>query len=991
MRDSSFYFIKQNSQQLKYQGGEKKVMKKSLSLVLAIAMVFSMFASVAFAAETTTTAPAKTTEEKYAELEKLGIFEGDGTGANLEGEMDRAQLAKIVTKLKGLTEDKAANTYTDVAADHWAAGFIGAVTKAKIFDGVAEGKFDPSGKVTLEQLAKVLVVTASLAQSNDAVTGEVSDWAKGYVAAAVKEFNLSAADYTVNALRGVFVELTYAAIGKITPIAPAVDVKAVGSKKIEVSFDKAVDAKKENFKILRGSSAQTIDTFEVNAAKTVVTLTTATKFTTADYTVEVSGVVEPKFTKTLSLKDEKVEKIEFPSDTLSLVRAPAGQANDNLAVETTYKVLNQYGEEINNTNVTFNASKGTLVAAKGHLTLTVTGGTYQAFTLNESVMISANYTDYTTGSFAQAQKTFKVGISAHVESVEIVGVSNYAKTEPTVGKPAVEYKLEVKAKDQYGNNVTNVNALKDDVRLYVSNPTIFTLDSTNNVNNFKKEDDKVFVELAGSQDPNANGTFLNAGKNTVTAYAVYGGKSVSYDVEVAAGKRVASFSIGAPDVAVAGETNTIPFTALDKDGKELNTAADFKTLNEIKLTSTHGSLKFEQDHVNNKTLLKLNVENVNATKEVPVPVFLTATVNQGKADMKFINATVNVKENARPVAITGVTDAKFALVNGEATTEIKHDKISIVDQYDRAYTLDDTKLLTYTVKLTKESGDSVSYDIDEIKANAKKITLTSDDQDVRGTTTFKLALYKNSVLINNSDRNVSFRVVKPEDLSDIAVDDVAKLYAAPATLPALAGAIGDYSKSLTVNGLLSDGTKAAVKLDDSRVYSVTSKVYGLTYTGGKLTAVNSELTAAGAPLNGTTNEAKLNVNVANGITGVTVNKEIVVSKVDPISTTFAVKTISGTSIKKLGDGVISVEEGDYTTALQLANTALEVKDQYGVVLTTGSKLTIATAMTLVDANGETLRNVKSEDIVAQATAGQTYQIVASTATGVSYTFKVVVK
>lgn len=974
-------------------------MKKSLSLILAIAMAFSMFANVAFAADTTTT--AKTTEQKYAELEKLKIFEGDETGANLEGLMDRAQLAKIVAKLKNLPEDKASNIYTDVPADHWAAGFVGAVTKAKIFDGVAEGKFDPSSKVTLEQLAKVLVVTAGLNQSNDAVTGKVADWAKGYVAAAVKAFGLSATDYTVNATRGVFVELTFAALDAINKNAIGdVDAKAVGAKKMEVTFKNAVDTAKAGFKVTRSNSTTDLKPAVTwNDAKTVATLTFNAKFTTADYNVEVSGVVDPVFKKTISLKDEKVEEIKFPSDTISLKRTPAGSANDNRTVETTYKVLNQYGEEINNTSVNFSASKGTVSASNGRLELSVSGTTYQSFNLNESVMVSAHYTDYSTGSYAQAQKTFTVGTVARVASVELVSVANYQKTEPAVGKTAADYRVEVKAKDQYGNDVTDVAALKEDVRLFVSNPTIFTIPTTNSQNDFTKEDGKVYVALGGSQESaTVEQTFKNPGKNTITAYGVYGGKNVTLDVEVSAGSRVANFSIGNPDVAVAGEIVTVPFTATDKDGKELNTAADFKILKDIVLTTSLGKIYFEADHVNNKTLLKLDARKDNnnndlvVTKQIPQPVYLTATVNQGKVDTKFVNASFSIRENARPVAVTGLKDTKMALLNGQATTTIEHDKVLIVDQYDREYKLDDAKLAKYNVVVSLENGSTVSFTGGStITAAQKKLTLTSTANDERGSNSIKVALNEvGGSTINGSDKTFNIRVVKADDLTDVAIDDVAKLYAYnDASVPTFVGAKADYSKELKVNGLLSDGTKVGVKTDDRRVY-VTSAVYGLDYTGGKLTAMYDVLTVNGAALYNNTNEAKVVLNIYNAIAKKYVEKEVVVSKTAPVATSFAVVS-DGTNAKKAGDGVVNVVAGAYNNnEINLANAVVEVKDQYGVKVTVPTKFAKVTLNALTDAAGNAISTASNAEVLAKAGVGYTYQVLVSGANGASYSFKVVV-
>lgn len=182
-------------------------MKKSLAVVLSSAMALSVFATSAFAAD------APSTETQYNTLKDAGIFEGTDNGPALDANMTRAQFAKVIDMLKGLSQDTAsASVYTDLDGSGWATGFIGAATKAKLMDGVATGKFDPTGEVTIEQLATVAVRAFDLPLSTDAVAGKVSDWAKGYVAAAIKAGLITAkADYTIKANRGLLVNVAYTA------------------------------------------------------------------------------------------------------------------------------------------------------------------------------------------------------------------------------------------------------------------------------------------------------------------------------------------------------------------------------------------------------------------------------------------------------------------------------------------------------------------------------------------------------------------------------------------------------------------------------------------------------------------------------------------------------------------------------------------------------------------------------------------------------------
>src|SRR5690606_33699952 len=145
MRETSLYFSKQNSQQPKFQGGEKKVMKKSLSLLLAVALVFSMFGPMAFAAELTA-------QEKFEALKAEGIFTGvnDKGDAGLDQKMNRAQFARVAALILGLEGIGATDTkvvtekpFDDVELGRWYTEEVAAAKEAGLMVGNGDGTFDP--------------------------------------------------------------------------------------------------------------------------------------------------------------------------------------------------------------------------------------------------------------------------------------------------------------------------------------------------------------------------------------------------------------------------------------------------------------------------------------------------------------------------------------------------------------------------------------------------------------------------------------------------------------------------------------------------------------------------------------------------------------------------------------------------------------------------------------------------------------------------------
>lgn len=268
MRESSSNLVPSNSQKLnKIQGGDKKFMKKSLSLILALAMVFTMFASVAFAADAPAATPAATPpvtaatytpQQAFDALKAAGIVEGDAVkGANLDANMTRAEFAKVIAKLWELPENAAGSTvYTDLAGASWAAGYIGAATKAGLLNGVGGNKFNPSGNVKVEEIAKVIATGFKLPAVAYAGTGKVSTWAKGFVGAVIAAKILDeSADFTKAAKRSelftvgikgfVLYQATKLPTPTPAPAAATLDIAsavAVNSKVVEVALGTAAAA-----------------------------------------------------------------------------------------------------------------------------------------------------------------------------------------------------------------------------------------------------------------------------------------------------------------------------------------------------------------------------------------------------------------------------------------------------------------------------------------------------------------------------------------------------------------------------------------------------------------------------------------------------------------------------------------------------------------------------------------------------------------------------
>lgn len=245
---------KENNHVMISRGGEKKVMKKILSVALSTAMAFSMFASVAFGQTGLTDVNAQ-----YNYLKDKGIFAGFPDGqAHLDRQMTRAEFAKVITKTLGLKEVEGVYSFKDknYGENHWAAPYVEAVYAAGIMEGVNSTKkiFGVSNPVTIQEMATVLVRALDLevpTETNNSATA----WAKGYVQAAINAGLVDAnANFQSNATRELLVGAAYAvdqeislSVESYTVIedGKAVEFKMTDGETVKVTLDTALEANKE--------------------------------------------------------------------------------------------------------------------------------------------------------------------------------------------------------------------------------------------------------------------------------------------------------------------------------------------------------------------------------------------------------------------------------------------------------------------------------------------------------------------------------------------------------------------------------------------------------------------------------------------------------------------------------------------------------------------------------------------------------------------------
>ena len=214
-----------------------RTLKKALSLVLVLAMVFAL-AVPGFAADTTKKAAdfkdySKVTNKEAVDvLTAIGVINGnaDGTFAP-EGNFTRAEAATLITYLTlGKTVADAlptgATQFTDVPATHWAAKYVQYCAQEGIVAGVGNGKFDPDAKLTATQWALMLLGALGYKASNEGIGG--TGWEIATTKLAMQAGVANASELTATFNRDMAAKMAFNAL-------TATEVQYVGGSSVTVN------------------------------------------------------------------------------------------------------------------------------------------------------------------------------------------------------------------------------------------------------------------------------------------------------------------------------------------------------------------------------------------------------------------------------------------------------------------------------------------------------------------------------------------------------------------------------------------------------------------------------------------------------------------------------------------------------------------------------------------------------------------------------------
>ncbi|MCM3747567.1 S-layer homology domain-containing protein [Paenibacillus pasadenensis] len=912
-------------------------MKKSLSLVVTGALVTSVFASSAFAAELTT-------QQKFDALKQAGILNGypDGT-SGLNKNITRAEFSKVLVLLNALTPDAAAANYKDVSANHWAKGFIGAGTKAGYLNGLGNNLFGPSQNLTIEQVAKTLVIAAGLQPKNDAaVSGAVSAWAKGYVAAAIEAGLIDqAASYKVAASRGQVVEAAYelsdAAVsvksavavdasnievtfsdnqvvkqalttplesGKETTVkvtyngkeyevkvtlqaVKAVEAAQSGAKAVTVKFNRALTATEKTYLDGGYTLKSSLSTFPVTAKfaddnKSVVL--SAVYLPVGDYTLTVKGTDAPFSVKVAASVASKID-----------ITAPALQLADN--VDLGVKVFNQFGEDVTATNSTyiqaFNNTQPTkpVTVSAGKVSLKAAGA-------NAGDKIAVTAVSPSTG--LSVSKTLNVVTGSTATVLELGDVQPLAgKTRISSGETGLIVPLTLK--DANGQAI-KLTAGDIDFKNGVASNVYSNYKEKDGLF-FYNSDNRVIEKITVDSNGVLKFTAKASGTTTLTISNPSAGISKSIIINVAGSAVVKEFQIGAPSsLVVAGEEVVFPFVATDSFGGEIKgTALD---LNQLDFSANYLAAGYPKVNAKGELVLKFTQEGYSYI------------VVRGKTSTSAPSTlNVQIQKPSTTTGVNGIKDVITTLEDG-ASVEFDQDNIVLVDSYGRTST---AAAGTYTVDIESDVTGLLTY-------SGNKLVAASDKSGSAKVTV-------KSVVSGAESYSFTVDVVESASVKSFEIKSIGTVFAKKT-----AGT--DYSKSVALTGKTDGGVTVAlanssasfVSSNDETVLKVESD-YQLTgqkagkstvtaYVGGKAVATQEVTVSEDAPIAKTVEFGKSEYEVTGSATvSVTVKDQYGVKVASPIgyfsSSNTDIATVDSAGVvtgKKKGTATITYVTSNGVTA-----------------------------------------------------------------------------
>jgi hypothetical protein len=180
--------------------------KKFLSILLVLVLVLGLLPAAGAAALSTSPTfsdmPDNWATEALESAVANGLLVGDDGKIMPDSPLTRAQMATIIARAFGATEEGDISEYTDVKSTDWFGGSMAKALKMGVMHGY-DGRMNPKDNITREQAFAVLARAFKLAPAT-AINktfedlGDVSDWAKGEVYALVNAGYIQGSNGRIN-------------------------------------------------------------------------------------------------------------------------------------------------------------------------------------------------------------------------------------------------------------------------------------------------------------------------------------------------------------------------------------------------------------------------------------------------------------------------------------------------------------------------------------------------------------------------------------------------------------------------------------------------------------------------------------------------------------------------------------------------------------------------------------------------------------------------
>lgn len=941
-------------------------MKRVLSLVLALALVLGSIPA-GFAADTQTAGEV---------LKGYGVLQGDENGnLNETQTIDRATMYTILIKLLGKDAEAKAYTVPSTFTDdntNWAANYIAFAEKEGLTKGVGNGLFSPNGKVTLQQMATIML--RALGYEADYNTAIADATAQGLLKSVVESQNsglvVKSDVYTsmLNTLNAPVKDSTVLLgnqlkiVGFNAGSALAVStVTAASAKTFSVKFNRAVtDADKVTFAVKRSTTAMTVTT-TWNADKTEATLTSAANLPAATYTVSVLADAKEVSNKEIAITAQKLAKIEIVSDKLSVVT----NAGSTIGYAT-YKAFDQYNNDVTSSyltnNITWQSGVGTVDGSttKGVLKLTPAAG--------QNLLI------YTTVVVTGLDTTAGVTVTKSLATTTALGTlsdfkfGDASNVKLTDGDTTSVFYIPYTALDMSGNETKNYDLVRQGL-LDTNSATASVTDITVSNNNITA---KVVKDPANSKNAAIEVKVTASAANIIdlpviiTAMTLTG-KVSTVNTTLAKAKQLDTFSLMAPVTNIASaEKVEIPFEAYDQAGNKVTKYSEIN--GKITLTPAGSPTVvglYLTEKVDGSAKLMFKAPTITGTQSTST--YVTAVVAASTTG-KMSSLSLTTQEAVKPTevqldAASLVTAMEHGAIQSLDFGDDADSTIVILDQYGRDADFKYTAFPTYDVRVSV-TGNLTIVGSTDLATNAGYATLdanTADNAKINasalagGSGTLLVELVDNKGTVATADdtvvdaQTVALSVVKSTDIVDYTMNEVTKTAytAAPngTAFGTLTAQQKDYALTLKVFGKTSGGSKVLLAGTPVVSASVDNNNDFIAYVGAttenaydnaKVIALKpADVAKTGATTKATVtilHNAKIS-NVSSAVTSSTVAPLAVTPKV--VTTNYQGVRVDGDivyfdiSVQALTSSLIQRYAADGTTTGRNAKFYFSISDSYG--------------------------------------------------------------